>query len=407
MTDREYFCAAAWTGLYLDPDGTVDFCCLGKNNLGNIKENSIQEILQGDRVRQIRASMLDDEPVAGCDACWRQNPEHRLQKFFNLKYLAHIQIGPVQHTDTSLDDRFYSDLASSRIKYLDLRWNNTCNFACMYCGPKYSSLWAEHRGQNTQAIELTAKPARSHKRTVFDFLDHALETVDWIYLAGGEPLAIKENVEILDRLWATNPDCVLQVNTNLSLLDDNPVFDRLTRFNHVRWMVSGEALSPIFEYLRWPGQWSIFLKNLKKIQQLRNQGHTITFNLVAMNINHLSVWDYIDYLLDDGLALCPADINLNIYNSRDDRGPYAIQRMPELWKDQIMHRLTRRHHEIQGIGNYLASLGDPVPDFKPRWSGLESTIAALRAIDVQRGTDSQQIFRHVYDYIERDHHAAG
>lgn len=359
--------------------------------------------MQSDRVREIRASMLKNEPVIGCDACWRQNKEHRLQNFFNTKYLSQKQIGSVQTIDPILDHRFYTDLGASRIKHLDLRWNNTCNFACIYCSDKYSSLWAEHKQKTNIRLELEHKPARAQTREVFDFLEQAIATVDWIYFAGGEPLIIKENAELLDKLYEINPACMLQINTNLSLLDNNPVFDRLKKFNNVRWMISGEALSRTFEYLRWPGQWSIFLENLHKIQHLKNRGHTITFNLVAMNINHLAIWDYIDYLLDHGLASSPTDINLNIYNSRDDSQPFAIQRMPDLWKDQVRDRLSDRHHEIQGIDNYLASLRDPVPTRQPQWSGLKFTVAALDNLDRQRGTASRQIFGHLYDYIQQYH----
>lgn len=400
MTDNEYFCAAAWTALYLDTDGTVDFCCIGKNKLGNIRDSSVEEILHSDRVRHIRERMLRNEPVEGCAACWRQTKEHRLQNFFNTKYVRQEAIGRASRPDPVLDPQFYNDPGHTRIKYLDLRWNNTCNFACIYCGDKYSSLWAEQSDQNNQAIELTAKPARSHKRTVFDFLDHALETVDWIYLAGGEPLAIKENVEILDRLWANNPDCVLQVNTNLSLLDDNPVFERLQRFSGVRWMVSGEATGSMFEYVRWPGRWDTFVQNLQTIHRLRYHGHTITFNLVAMNINHLSIWDYLDYILSLNLVDKASDINLNVYNSRDSSQPFAIQRMPDSWREQSRERIQRGRYDVDGVANYLAALDDPIPENSAGWSGLEFTVARLQSLDRARALDSRAIFPHVYEYIE-------
>lgn len=400
MTDQEYFCAAAWTALYLDTDGTVDFCCIGRNKLGNIREKSVQEILESDHVRNIRASMLRNEPVAGCESCWRQTKEHRLQNFFNTKYVLQEPIGRARDPDPALTTQFYSDISASRIKYLDLRWNNTCNFACIYCGDKYSSLWAEQSQKNQLNLQLTTKPAKSDKRTVFDFLDQALDTVDWIYFAGGEPLAIKENVEILDTLLETNPDCVLQINTNLSLLDNNPVFERLQKFPGVRWMISGEAMGSMFEYVRWPGKWDIFSENLRKIGQLREQGHQITFNLVAMNINHLSIWDYLDYLLDLDLVDKPTDINLNIYNSRDSRQPFAIQRMPDAWRDQCRERIGRNRYEVDGVTNYLAALDDPIPDNTSGWSGLELTAARLRSLDQLRALDSRSIFPHVYEYIE-------
>lgn len=400
MSDQEYFCAAAWTALYLDTDGTVDFCCIARNNLGNIRESSVQQILQSDRVRQIRQKMLANEPVPGCESCWRQTKEHRLQKFFNTKYVEQQPIGPARIPDPVLDENFYTDDQASRIKYLDLRWNNTCNFACIYCGEKYSSFWAEQAQRSPLPVKLTEKPDRSHKREVFDFLDQAIETVDWIYFAGGEPLAIKENVEILDTLYAHNPECVLQINTNLSLLVNNPVFERLQKFTNVRWMISGEGMGTLFEYVRWPGKWNTFEQNLATISALRGRGHEITFNLVAMNINHLSIWDYLDYLLGLDLVSKPTDININIYNSRDSSQPFAIQRMPRSWRDQARERVIQSGYAVDGINNYLAALDDPVPENDSGWSGLEFTVARLRALDRSRDLDSRAIFPHVYEYVE-------
>lgn len=400
MIDKEYFCAAAWTALYLDTDGTVDFCCIARNNLGNIRESSVEEILQSDHVRQIRQKMLRNEPVPGCESCWRQTKDHRLQKFFNTKYVEQQPIGPAQTPDLALDDSFYNDDRASRIKYLDLRWNNTCNFACIYCGEKYSSLWAEQSQKGHLPVTLIEKPDRSRKREVFAFLDQAIPTVDWIYFAGGEPLAIKENVEILDTLYEKNPQCVLQINTNLSLLENNPVFERLQKFTNVRWMISGEAMGSMFEYVRWPGKWATFEHNLEIISRLRDCGHEITFNLVAMNINHLSIWDYLDHLLELNLVRKPTDINLNIYNSRDSSQPFAIQRMPQSWRDQARERIAQGCYAVDGVDNYLAALDDPVPLNDPGWSGLEFTVARLRALDRSRDLDSRSIFPHVYEYVE-------
>ena len=398
VNDIEHFCAAAWTGLYLDPDGSVDFCCVAKNGLGNIKEQSIQEILSGPRVREIRERMLDNQAVEGCSACWRQDRSHRMQTFFNNKYILQQPIGRAQTTDQDLSKDFFRSVDNGKLKYLDLRWNNTCNFACMYCGETYSSLWAEQNQKHTQQITVS-KPNRVDKQSTFDYLDHTYESVDWIYFAGGEPFAMKENASVLDRLHAINPNCVLQINTNLSLLDGNPIFDRLKKFANVRWMISGESTGTVFEYMRWPGSWPVFKQNIQTVANLRDLGHEITFNLVAMNINHLSIWDYVDYLLDLDIVDKPSDINLNLFNMRSNNGPFAIQRMPEMWKDQVRDLLDRRQYRIRGVDNYLDALNDPLPDNQSEWAGLQYTVKRLATLDLQRQLDSQRIFPHVYDYI--------
>lgn len=402
MTDREFFCAAAWTALYLDTDGSVDFCCVAKNNLGNIKDQSIEDILSGPRAQEIRARMLKDEAVEGCSACWRQDREHRMQTFFNNKYVLQQPIGTERPPDPDLHDKFYQSVESVKLKYLDLRWNNTCNFACMYCGERYSSLWSEENERHRLGIPVISKPDRTDKNHLLDGLSHAFDGIDWMYFAGGEPLAIKENVEILDRLYEINLSCTLQINTNLSLLNANPVFDRLQKFANVRWMVSGEAMGEIFEYVRWPGKWHTFRENINRIAGLRGQGHQITFNLVAMNINHLSLWDYVDFLLSLDVVEKPSDINVNVYNNRDNSQPFAIQRMPVEWKDQARELLSRRKYEIRGIDNYLDALEDTASQEQCRWSGLEYTVNRLRVLDRQRSLDSRTVFPHVYDYINNN-----
>lgn len=399
VNDIEHFCAAAWTGLYLDPDGSVDFCCVAKNGLGNIKEQSIQEILSGPRVREIRERMLDNQAVEGCAACWRQDRDHRMQTFFNNKYILQQPIGHARPRDQDLSQDFFASADNSKLKYLDLRWNNTCNFACMYCGETYSSLWAEQNQKSQLPIQTVVKPARPDKQDLYQHLSNTFDHVDWIYFAGGEPLAIKENSEILDRLYEVNPDCTLQINTNLSMLDRNPIFERLQKFPNVRWMVSGEAQGAIFEYMRWPGEWRLFEQNIQKIAELRGIGHKITFNLVAMNVNHLSIWYYVDYLLALDLVEKPSDINVNVYNSRDSSQPFAIQRMPDLWKDQARELIASRQYPIRGVENYLDALTDPPAVDQARWAGLEYTVNRFRSLDRQRGLDSRRVFPHVYDYV--------
>lgn len=321
-----------------------------------------------------------------------------MQTFFNNKYVLQQPIGKAQTLDADLDQAFFSSIDASKPKYLDLRWNNTCNFACMYCGEQYSSLWAEENQKSQLGISVT-KPDRGTKQEIFDYLDGAYHTVDWIYFAGGEPLAIKENASILDRLHAVNPDCVLQINTNLSLLDGNPIFERLKKFPRVRWMISGETMGDVFNYVRWPGDWTKFTRNLRMISDLKSIGHEITFNPVAMNINHLSLWQYIDFILDLALVSKPSDINLNIYNMRESSQPFALQRMPRSWKDQTRDLLSKRRYEIRGIDNYIDALDDPMPPNRAGWDGLEYTAVRLAMLDSQRGLDSKKIFPHVYDHI--------
>jgi molybdenum cofactor biosynthesis enzyme MoaA len=114
---------------------------------------------------------------------------------------------------------------------VDVRWTNLCNFACVYCGPEFSSKWS---------TELKIHPKVPDQQQLMDFknyiYDHAGQ-LKHVYLAGGEPLLMKENLILLEKL---NPDANIRINTNLSKVDTR-VFEAICEFPNVHWTVSVET----------------------------------------------------------------------------------------------------------------------------------------------------------------------
>ena len=57
MSDN-FYCAAPWRGLHINPRGDVKTCCAGNPNmLGNLNTNNIIEILNSDPMTEIRREM--------------------------------------------------------------------------------------------------------------------------------------------------------------------------------------------------------------------------------------------------------------------------------------------------------------------------------------------------------------
>jgi radical SAM protein with 4Fe4S-binding SPASM domain len=376
MKHSKTFCPAPWVSFYVDPSGNVENCCISNNKLGNLKDQSIESIINGAKNIQIKQDMLNDQQVEGCKNCYNQDGVHTLQSNF-------------LHTYQNLGENFYQDTNNFRLKYLDLRWNNTCNLACIYCGPGLSSLWQEQNDSKVIKIQ-------EEKTELLDYVTNNLADLQEVYLAGGEPLMIKENVLFLQRLLEVNPMCRLIVNTNLSLIENNKVFELLKKFKKVQWLVSCESTDKQYEYIRWPASWDKFYQNLKTILNIPD--HTVTFHLVLMNINSLSVWDWVDHLVTD-LKILSTNISITLYNLRDSSGPFAIQRLTTMQKDQIRDRISdKKYLLIPGVANLLDSLEDPQSAFKSENNGLEYTIEKLTDLDQRRGLDSKIIFPEIYQY---------
>jgi radical SAM protein with 4Fe4S-binding SPASM domain len=55
---NDFYCAAPWRGLHINPRGDVKTCCAGNPNmLGNLNQNSIVEILNSTQMKEIRSSL--------------------------------------------------------------------------------------------------------------------------------------------------------------------------------------------------------------------------------------------------------------------------------------------------------------------------------------------------------------
>lgn len=354
---KNNLCPAAWTALYIDPTGRVDNCCISNNHLGNINDTKIVDIINGDKAIAIRQQMSDNDLVPGCSNC--HNREHTWQQKFVDTY----------GTDFDAASHF-------NLKYLDLRWNNTCNFACIYCSPTFSSLWAEELGQINK-IQDTA----SIKHYVLDNVNQINE----LYLAGGEPLLLKDNQDVLAKLLDVNPNAKIFVNTNLSRLD-TAVAKLLFQFNNVQWLVSGEDTAERYEYIRWPGKWLTFYNNI--VTLVNRDINQVSFNLVMMNINALTIWDYVDLLIHLGCE--QHSITVNLYNFGDPAGPYSPRRLTSNQKQEVLDRINQKNYTVLGIEDIRNALAlDKKYD-------LNYTLDSLQKLDNSRSTDSSKIFTHFY-----------
>ena len=69
LTNRN-FCPMPWTGLMYNVDGTVKNCIRSNGVVGNIKNNTIEQILSGSINQHTQQTMLNNQPVSQCEPCY-------------------------------------------------------------------------------------------------------------------------------------------------------------------------------------------------------------------------------------------------------------------------------------------------------------------------------------------------
>jgi len=216
--------------------------------------------------------------------------------------------------------------------YLEISFANTCNFACSYCSPGQSSRWEQEvRKLGSYPVEdPTVHKDKMHDMLPEDdnpyidafwrWLPDAYKDLRYLRITGGEPLATRNFMKLLDFIAVNhNPNLTLVVNTNLCVPEKNlkAFFTKATTLLNAKTIkglevyTSMDTWGPQAEYIRdgldvkqWEdtvrrvsttfhvpirimvtfGLLSIFnFKTfVKKVIELRNDGIDIMFNCARL-----------------------------------------------------------------------------------------------------------------------------
>ena len=371
MLTNRAFCPVPWTSIMYNFDGTVKNCIRSAEPIGNIQDNDIEQILGNDYL--IKADMQAGQKFARCNPCYELEQEKNnfniiSDRVFYLKELRGV-------------DKTLYDTMNFALHTVDIRWSNLCNFACVYCGPEFSSKWANERG--VTMLTPADQQVEKFKQYIFK---HAPQ-LKHVYLAGGEPLLMKENLEFLELLKRVNPDVNLRINTNLSKVDTR-IFDLICEFKNVHWIVSVETVETEYEYIRHGGVWQDFLDNLQTIRQF---DHKISFNMLHFLLNYHSIFDCVDCL--SGLGF-----HNNSFIIGALTGPVYlnIRHLPESVLHSVKKILTDRIDKRpgylleNGYQNMLKHLDQPFE------KDLAGSFEKLAIMDARRKLDSRAIFKDLY-----------
>lgn len=371
---NQHFCPMPWSGLMYNFDGTIKNCIRSDDRLGSIKNTPIEDILLGVKNVAKQTNIVNNTPALGCHTCY--DLEHGKNGFdiisdriFYIRELKKLSL------DTYRPNNF--DLQA-----IDVRWSNLCNLACTYCSPEFSSKWA-----NELNIKIET-PVDSQLANFKDYIFKHAKQLKHVYLAGGEPLLMKENLELLEKL---NPDVNLRINTNLSRVNTG-VFDAVCRFKNVHWTVSVEAIEQEFEYIRHGANWGDFLDNLNTINQL---DHKISFNMLWFLLNYNTVFDCVDYLKDlgfhDNSFVIGALITPEYLNVR-----HLPRHVLNLLQNKLKLLINKQHGYLLE-DSYKNMLHYIEQSFEP---DLPGSFAKLSVMDRRRNIDSSKIFTELYKLKE-------
>lgn len=325
---NERFCAAPWSLIYIYPDGDVRTCSIGREIIGNLNHDSIEDILYNNKRNKIKQQILDNKISDNCTRCTKlENDGNGSDKYEFLRN-NYNELARDADIDYYKKDEFMPVA-------LDLHWSSLCDLKCVTCWAYQSSSIA-----NEQGLPVNHLPSdRAH--LFIDWIEKNQQSLKEIYLSGGEPTLIKYNRDLLEKIQKRD-DLQIRVNSNLMWNQNNAVLEEILKFPNVLFTCSADSIGPQFDYIRRGAQWNKFIENLQFLSSHKNvrlRVNSVFFILSAVNLidtinyfkNNFNIDDFTinqcgmgqTHLRSRNLSMqqknqCRANINLALDQYRDD-----------------------------------------------------------------------------------------
>lgn len=209
--DKSTFCILPWIHTYMFANGEVSACCDQQTKLGSYT-GDLQSTMNLSQYKDLRKDLYNGVKNSRCSSCWnreqKQFPSMRTEindyykKIVNTEFVNEL----TDLDDFSLNDNF-------RLKYLDVRSSNLCNYKCRFCGLSLSSGWYQYLKQDKKnsIIKKLKKYDNFDKKTgiiTFDIsllkLEKHIPHIKLVTLAGGEPVMMPGTYMLLEEFIKQN-----------------------------------------------------------------------------------------------------------------------------------------------------------------------------------------------------------
>ena len=310
IKSKDTFCPFPFMHLNMWMDGRLKPCCVAKDYIPdvNIFEDGLEKSYNSEGYKQLRVDMMSGKENKLCSGCYDSEK------------------GGAYSYRNELSDR-YADLKESLLKktksdgeteldfkHLDLRPSNICNLKCRTCSPEYSTNWiAEHKDYVKENGWKNFDSMHNTKTFELDIKSEYIKDVEHIYIAGGEPLYMKQMYNFIDGL-ENKEQIALFINTNLTVVNKDTFFDRFRDFKLVHLHISCDGIGEIGEFIRTNKKWSEFEENLNFVKSLReNPDINLLYNIQATVsiLNCYHIFDMRRWMMENNIISGDVDFTFN------------------------------------------------------------------------------------------------
>ena len=377
-----------------------------------------------------RQMMQQGERPAGCEYCWKIEDMGR-DAISDRVYKSKIY--PLEELDRAANTPPNEDI---NLRTLEISFDRTCQFACSYCNPAFSSTWVKDIRDNGSYTNLVSD-GRNHfthahdssqlyrfgennpyVEAFFKWWESDLHsTLDELRITGGEPLMSGYTWQLLDWFKENKgrSKTRLAINSNLGTQVD---IDRL--FSSVDQPIdlytSNESVGLHAEYIRDGLAWDDWANTVELI--LDNQiGHKLRGLHIMCTVNALcldSLVDFLDCIVNWKLSYGTDAVSftLNILRFPSFQSPLVLpEHLRIQYKDQLADFMVRHQdnsylheHEwnhMQRLVDYLDVVKTPHSDAAELEVLQRDFKQFYQQYDQRRGKDFATAFPNLMEWYDQ------
>ena len=266
LINSKTFCSLPFCNLSLGADGHSRVCC---NVIDNNKELFVSQnnlnLHNSGLHKQIRKAIAHETKHVACQRCWdvEDGGGESYRQIFNSLYRNQISEEVLYglKEDGSLNKINYF--------YMDITLGNQCTLRCRMCHPLSSHLWDEEAAEfglfGLSKDDLgKLSQLNWYNEDTKKFLLNNMGQVDRLNFLGGEPLIMKNHIEILEQLISIGRASFIDLQYNSNLTHLPPDLKRVwSAFKSVEVNLSCDGFGSLNEYIRYPLNWKNWIENVE------------------------------------------------------------------------------------------------------------------------------------------------
>jgi sulfatase maturation enzyme AslB (radical SAM superfamily) len=303
-----------FTGLATREDGAIKICCRSAP-IGYIQNETLEEVWNGDAMREVRKQVLSNERPNACKPCFDLE-DQGVQSLRQRHIAGVIPEARVNLYPDALDALEEDYTMPFELPTMEIKLNNLCNLKCRMCNPLDSTSWKDwdqvtefYKKEDNILIpiveSLVTKPGQyigpfDNSDNWWSSFEKLLPFFRRVEFAGGEPLMDPYHYKILDKLAEYGDNIELKYATNgttLGIKGGRTIHDYWPKFRSVAVNVSIDGVHDVYEYIRGNGKFSVIEENIKVFKSFPNVSRVVgAFTVQANNI--MQIDKVIDYFIN-------------------------------------------------------------------------------------------------------------